>query len=58
MIMKKSENKVGFDLSDLSLEELIKVYKDITSFLQYLDSNKIEIEEKGMDEEWSILKNL
>ncbi len=51
MIMKKSENKVGFDLSDLSLEDLIKVYKDITSFLQYLDSNKIEIEEKGMDEE-------
>ena len=47
--MKIENNKVGFDLSKLSLEDLIKVYKDIVDFLQFLDDNKFDIEEKGSD---------
>lgn len=48
--MKKKEEKVGFDLSVLKLNELIDVYQNITEFLQYLDDNKIE-EEKGKNED-------
>lgn len=44
--MKKEENKVNFDLSTLSLSELIKVYEDITNFLEFLDEKKIIHEEK------------
>lgn len=44
--MKKEENKVNFDLSVLSLEELIEVYENIEEFLKYLNENRIEIEEK------------
>ena len=48
-LMKNDENKVDFDLSTLSLNELIQVYQDITEFLQFLDENKI-VEEKVEDE--------
>lgn len=44
--MKKKENKYNFDLSNLSLKELIEVYENITNFLDYLESHKIEIETK------------
>ncbi len=44
--MKKEENKVNFDISTLSLSELIKVYEDITNFLQFLEEKKIVQEEK------------
>ena len=44
--MKKEENKVDFDLSVLSFEELIKVYDDVNNFIKYLDNKKIVIEEK------------
>ena len=44
--MKKEENKVNFDLSVLSLEELIEVYDNIEEFLKYLNESKIDIEEK------------
>jgi hypothetical protein len=44
--MKKEENKVNFDISTLSLSELIKVYEDITNFLQFLEDKKIVQEEK------------
>ena len=44
--MKKEENKVDFDLSVLSFEELIKVYDDVNNFIKYLDNKKIIIEEK------------
>jgi len=44
--MKKEENKVNFDISTLSLSELIKVYEDITNFLQFLEDKKIVVEEK------------
>jgi len=46
-IMKKEEKKVDFDLSILSLNELITLYGEITSFLQELDDMLIIIEEKG-----------
>jgi len=44
--MKKEEDKVNFDISTLSLSELIKVYEDITNFLQFLEDKKIVPEEK------------
>ena len=47
--MKKEENKVDFDLSVLSLEELIKVYENVDNFLKYLQDKKIVIEEKVKD---------
>lgn len=34
--------KVDFDLSILSLEELVNTYHDITNFIQFLNDNKIE----------------
>lgn len=37
--------KVDFDLSILSLKDLINVYHDISNFIQFLDENKIELEE-------------
>ena len=46
MNMKKEEEKVGFDLSTLSLEELIQVYQDINDFIGFLQENKIVIEEE------------
>lgn len=49
--MKKKEEKVGFDLSVLKLNELIDVYQNITEFLQYLDDNKLEDEEKEKNED-------
>lgn len=50
--MAKEENKVNFDMSTLSLSELIKVYEDINNFIQFLDEKKIVEEEKvdGKDE--------
>jgi hypothetical protein len=44
--MNKEEKKVNFDLSVLSLSELIKVYEDIVNFMQLLDEKKIVVEEK------------
>jgi hypothetical protein len=44
--VKEEENKVNFDLSTLNLDELIKVYENITDFLEFLEETKIEQEEK------------
>ena len=44
--VKKKENTYNFDLSNLSLKELIEVYENITNFLDYLENHKIEIETK------------
>lgn len=44
--MNEEENKVSFDLSVLSLEELIKVYENINEFLEFLNDSKIAEEEK------------
>ncbi len=41
--------KVDFDLSLLSLEELIQVYNNIEEFLQFLEENKIV--EEGDDKD-------
>ena len=51
MKKKNEEEKVGFDLSTLSLQELINVYKNITDFMQYLDDNKIIVEEEKETED-------
>ncbi|MGI6329664.1 MAG: hypothetical protein ACOXZR_02245 [Bacilli bacterium] len=40
------EEKINFDLSLLSLKDLIKVYEEINDFLLFLDNKKIE-EERG-----------
>lgn len=45
------ENKINFDLSTLTLEELIEVYENIEIFLDFLEESKIETEEKGKDNE-------
>lgn len=50
--MKKKEPvKVDFDLSKLTLQELIEVYDNIKEFLMFLEENKIELEEKGEENE-------
>lgn len=49
--MSKEENKVDFDLSTLSLEDLIKVYEEITGFVKFLDETKIVEEEKVEEDE-------
>ena len=43
--MKKEENMIEFDLSNLSLQELIKVYNDIEEFITYLKGKKIVLDE-------------
>jgi hypothetical protein len=49
--MTKENNKVDFDLSALTLEELIEVYEKIENFLEYLDDSRVEIEEKSGEDE-------
>ncbi len=49
---KKEETKVNFDLSTLTLEELIEAYDNINLFIKYLEENKVEIEdEKDIEDE-------
>lgn len=42
--MAKTKNQVEFDLSLLSLEQLIEIHKDIETFLRYLESSKVDVE--------------
>lgn len=49
--MKKQESKVNFDLSTLSLSELIMVYENINNFLQFLEDKKIVTEEEAEEDE-------
>ena len=49
--MTNENNKVDFDLSALTLEELIEVYEKIENFLEYLDDSRVEIEEKSGEDE-------
>lgn len=49
--MKEEEKKVDFDLSVLNLSELIKVYEEITNFLQFMNEKKIVQEEKVEDKD-------
>lgn len=36
------EGKIDFDISSLSLKELVKVYESIDSFLAYLEDSRID----------------
>ena len=49
--MAKKEEKVDFDLSVLSLNELIEAYNNIEEFPNFLNDSKIEIDEKEEDED-------
>jgi hypothetical protein len=44
-------NKVTFELSDLSYEDLLTTYKDILGFINYLDENVVEEEPEKKEEE-------
>lgn len=44
--MNFDNEKVEFDLSTLNLKELVEVYENITSFIDFLEENKIILEEK------------
>ena len=44
--MNFDDETVEFDLSALNLEELVEVYKNITEFIDFLQENKIILEEK------------
>ena len=46
--MNIDEEKVKFDLYTLSLQELVEVYKNITDFLDFLQENKIVLEENEL----------
>ena len=41
--MDKEENRINFDMSLLSLEQLIEVYNDIDKFIKTLSNKKIEL---------------
>lgn len=36
------EGKIDFDISNLSLKELVKVFESIDSFLAYLEDSRID----------------
>ena len=38
------ESTIDFDISELTLKELIEVYEKINLFIKYLEENKIEQE--------------
>lgn len=44
------ESLVDFDISKLSLKDLISVYENINQFLKYLNDNKLEQDEVDEDE--------
>lgn len=44
--MKKEKNTVDFDISVLSLSELINLYEKIYNFNEYLNEIKIAVETK------------
>ena len=47
--MKSNEKTVDFDLSLLSLQELITVYQKVSEFLEYLEDKKIKEKEEGKE---------
>ncbi len=44
--MNNEQTKLNFDMSKLSLKELIEVYEKITEFLEFLNEEKVIEEEK------------
>lgn len=50
--MNNSEtNKVTFELTDLSFEQLIETYKEVLDFLNYLDEVSVQEETEESGEE-------
>jgi len=49
--MKKEESKVNFDLSVLTLTELVDLAGKVKSFLQFLDDNRIDDSEDKEEED-------
>lgn len=49
--MAKAKSKVEFDLSELSLDELIEIHGDIESFLHDLQDEKEEVESEDKKDE-------
>lgn len=47
--MAKKVDKVDFDMSVLTLSDLVKVYEDINNFMIFLDDKKIEDEKAEED---------
>ena len=47
--MSLNEEKIEFDLSTLSLQELMEVYKNIVDFLDFLQENKITLGENDYE---------
>ena len=43
--MKKDVKKIDYDMSVLSLTELIKLYNDIIEFIKVLEDSKIDEED-------------
>lgn len=43
-------NKVTFELSDLTYEDLLTTYKDILGFINYLDEEVVEEEPEKNEE--------
>lgn len=50
-IMNENNEKVTFELSDLSLEELVDSYEKILDFLKYLDDQLNEVSSSNKKEE-------
>lgn len=44
-------NKVTFELSDLSYDELLETYKEVLDFIKYLDEVSIKEEEEETSKE-------
>ena len=42
--MEEKSTKMTFELSDLSYEDLLKTYKEISDFIDYLDKLKKDME--------------
>lgn len=47
--MHKEIEKVDYDLSKLSLEELIETNSEIVSFLEYLEEKKIDTDKEEVE---------
>ncbi len=38
---------IDFDISTLSLNEIVDVYNEITSFIEFIDESKMELQTEG-----------
>lgn len=45
------EQVVDFDISKLSLSELVEVYNEITGFIEFIEESKMELKEEVVYEE-------